>query len=264
MVRPGAIALAAWATVGLVSAAQASPDSCAARLLPAQTEQSAARRITPRDLVGLRDFGRTDASVAGELPFTVSPDGRHAALILRRADPDTDSYCFGVALVALDGRTPVRLLDTGGAFIQATSDIRGVPAIPSGIPQTAPPVWSPDGRWLAWLRRDHGSTQVWRVGLDGRPAAQLTHGSVDVEAVAWAADGRTLLVTSRPSLAAGMAQIEEEGRSGFLYDARFWTLSEDRPRPPLPLPRTRSTPSRSACTCTCRWMCATSPSSSSP
>ncbi len=237
MVRRVAIACAVWATFGSTQAAQAAAPSCAQRLLPTQTDTGAERRIAPRDLVELRDFGRTDAAVAGELPFTVSPDGRYAALILRRADPDADSYCFGVALVSLDGTGAVRLLDIGGEFIQSTADIRGVPAIASGLPQTAPPAWSPDGRWLAYLRRDHGSTQVWRVGIDGSPAVRLTGLPVDVEAVAWAADGCTLLVTSRPSLAEGMARVDREGRGGFLYDARFWALSEDRPRPPLPLPR---------------------------
>lgn len=234
MVRWFAIGCLAPVLAGWAPAAFAA--TCSERLLPPQNVAPGKRDIAARDLVELRDFGRMDNGVGGEAPFSLSPDGRQAALILRRADPDSDSYCFGLILVALDGTSAARLLDSGGEFIQATSDIRGVPAIASGVPKTPPPLWAPDGRSLVYLRRDHGSTQVWRVGLGDGPAEQVTSLATDALAVAWAADGRSILVTTRPSLDAGAAVIEREGKAGFLYDARFWSLSEDRPRPPLPLP----------------------------
>jgi dipeptidyl aminopeptidase/acylaminoacyl peptidase len=221
------------ALAGRIPPASAAP-SCAAQLLAAAPVQHGLRPVTARDLVGLRDFGSVETAV-GEQAFSVSPDGRSAALILRRADPDTDSHCFGVALVALDRHAPPRLLDTGGEFIQATGDIRGIPAIPSGSPKSPPPVWSPNGHWLAYLRRDHGVTRVWRVGLDGRPAQAVGRCDTDALAMRWSADGQSLLVTIRPALDAGRAAIEREGRAGFHYDERFWALSEARPQPPLPL-----------------------------
>ncbi|MEO7688340.1 MAG: Atxe2 family lasso peptide isopeptidase [Sphingomonas sp.] len=196
-----------------------------------------ARPITARDLVGLRDFGSVETAVR-ERAFSLSPDGRSAALILRRADPDTDSHCFGVVLVALDGTARPRLLDVGGDFIQATSDIRGIPAVPSGSPKSPPPVWSPDGRQLAFLRRDQGRTRAWLVGLDGRPARPLGNIDTDALAIRWSPGGGSVLVTIRPALDAGRIAIEREALSGFHFDARFWALSEERPEPSLPLPLT--------------------------
>jgi dipeptidyl aminopeptidase/acylaminoacyl peptidase len=227
---------------GLVSAAAlwaaaspASANPCADRLLP-RPGSSQAAAVTARALVELRDFGRVDTGVAGAAPFSVSPDGAFAALILRRADPERDSYCMGVVLIALDAQAPPRLLDLGGEIMLSSNDIRGVPDVVNGSVRSPAPLWSPDGRAIAYLRRDHGSTQVWRVGLDGGPARQLTRLAVDVRDFSWSADGKAIRVTSRPARAVGDAAIEREGRSGFLYDRRFWTLSDDRPRPPAPIP----------------------------
>ncbi len=220
--------------------ANAKATSCAERLLPSASAAAGSKRpITARDLVELRDFGRPDTGAIGE-PFNLSPDGRHAALTLRRGNPDSDDYCVGVVLVTLDGRAPARLLNVGGDIVPSTYDLRGLPAIPNGSPKAATPIWSPDSKRLAWLRRDRGATQVWLVGLDGRPATQLTRLSTDALSIAWAKDGRTILVKTRPLLDAGFAAIEREGRSGYHYDARFASLFENRPRPSLPLPEETS------------------------
>ncbi|WP_426264582.1 Atxe2 family lasso peptide isopeptidase [Sphingomonas sp. PWP1-2] len=217
-----------------IPTAGAAARACAAALSAPAAPSPAQRDITARDIVGLRDFGAMDNAV-GTQAFSVSPNGKFASLIMRRADPDADTYCFGVVLVALDGNASPRVLDVGGEFIQSTSDIRGVPAIPSGGTRSPAPVWSSDGRTLAYLRRDRGQTRIWRVGLDGRPARQIASLGTDALAVRWSTDGRSFIVTIRPSLDAGRKSIEQEGRSGYHFDERFWTLSEDRPRPPLPL-----------------------------
>lgn len=192
--------------------------------------------MTAGSLVGLLDFGRADNGLSGEAPFSVSPDGRWAAMAVRRADAGRDLYCIGILLVALDRRSPPRLLDVGGAFIAMTHDVRDAPDIVNGSPDPGTPRWSPDGRWIAFLRRDGGRTGLWVVGLDGRPARHASHFATDVIGFGWSPDGRRLLARTRPGLIAARAAIEREGRSGYLFDRRFWTLSDDRPRPPLPIP----------------------------
>ena len=157
-------------------------------------------------------------------------------MAIRRADPDSDSYCIGVMLVALDGHAPPRLLDIGGDFILLAHDVRDAPDVVNGSPNPGTPLWSPDGRQVAYLRRGAGVTQLWVVGLDCAPARQLTHGATDITDFSWSADGQTILARTRSGLAAANAAIDKEGRSGFLFDNRFWTVSEDRPRPRLPIP----------------------------
>jgi len=230
MVSRGPCWLAAAAC--LVAPAAASAADCRERLM--SPGSSPVRDVTPRDLVELRDFGRSDNGLSGPAPFSLSPDGTELAIALRRADPDADDYCIGIVVVPLDGRPP-RLVDVGGEFILARSDSHGIPDLAIGTEQAVTPQWSPDGEWLAYLRRDRGTTQAWRASTDGSRAAPVTREAEDVRAVRWSQDGKALVVTSRP-MADARAAIEREGRRGFLYDRRFWTLSEARPRPPTPLP----------------------------
>src|SRR3546814_14514848 len=107
------------------------------------------RQCAALDLATLRDFGRHEASLGGEPPFSISPDGRRAALLLRRGDPTSDTYCMGVVVVPFQGGGPPTLLDVGGEPILNVSDFRGLAGLPLGTPQPVPPTWSPAGRSLA-------------------------------------------------------------------------------------------------------------------
>lgn len=219
-----------------MAAAHATPADCAERLLPPSPRAATGQRaITARDLVELRDFGRADAGGSSDA-FSTSPDGRFAALTLRQADVTSDNYCIGVVLVPLDASGAARLLDVGGELILGTTDLFGIEGVVTGTVRPGTPVWSPDGKRLAYLRRDRGITQVWIVGRDGDAAHALTRSSTDVLSIAWTSNGAGLLVTSRPALAAALADIDREAPNGFLYDARFRLSSDVRPRPLAPLP----------------------------
>ncbi|MCW3838182.1 Atxe2 family lasso peptide isopeptidase [Sphingomonas canadensis] len=204
---------------------------------PRHEAATGTRPIKPRDLIELRDFGRSDASLTGKPIYTLSPDGMSAAIALRRADVQSDSYCLGVAIIRLDGSRRARLIDVGGEFMQSYADGRGIPATPTGSAYGTAPIWSPDGKAVFYLRRDHGVTQVWRAAVDETQGRPLTHFSTDALSIEWSSVGRTLLVATRPALAAGAAAIENEGRRGYHYDARWSPHWEAKPRPPLPLPQ---------------------------
>jgi len=216
MVTRTGMALFAMLLTGMTEAAHATPAACRERLLPPPPGAATGQRpLTARDLVALRDFGESNAS----------PDGRWAALILRRANADADDYCYGVVLVPLSGGPP-RIIDSGGDPILVRGDLRGVADIVNGSIDENGPVWSPDGRSIAYLRRDRGITQVWVSTLDGQ-ARQLTHLSDDARGVEWVSATR-VRVRIRPS-GSQTADIVSEGRSGYLYDRRFWAISETRP-----------------------------------
>lgn len=211
-----------------------SPIDCRAELLAPSGPQTAPReKVAPLNLARLRDFGRPDQSLFGEAPFSVSPDGRSAALVLRRGDPARDDYCIGVAIVRLDGRSAVQLIDVGGEFIIDASDVRGVPDLPIGSAQSVTPRWSSDGQWLAYLRRDAGRTRVWRARVDGSQAGPVAALESDARDVRWAPDGETLRVSVRPLDKTAGRSFDDEERSGFLYDERFWTLSRSQPKRPV-------------------------------
>ena len=218
MVNHTGMATLAMLLSGATAAAHATPSACDKRLSPPSTGVATGQNLAAKDLVELRDFGES----------SVSPDGRWAAMILRRANPARDDYCIGLVLVRLQGGGDAHFLDIGGEPIQLRMDLRGVSDIVNGSIADDAPVWSPDGRTIAYLRRDHGVTQVWIATPEGH-ARQLTRLADDARSLEWSSS-TTLRIQYRPTSKA-LARISQEGRGGYLYDRRFWTLSEARPNP---------------------------------
>lgn len=195
------------------------------------------RPVAPADLVRLRDIGPVDSSSLDARLFTLSPDGRSVAFQLRRADPVRNGYCLAMVVLDLREGAHPRIIDSGGDFIRIHFDFRDKADFPTGIARPITPRWSPDGRWIAYLKREHGLTQVWRANVDGSGSMPLTHSASDVEDFRFAPDGHTLVFSSRPALDAARRAIDREGLSGFHYDDRYAPMASDRPFPTAPVPR---------------------------
>lgn len=189
------------------------------------------RPLQARDILMLRDIGQPDGSVfSAPTPLAVSSDGRNAAFVINRADPENNGYCRGLVVIELDGRGTPRLIDRGGELITSSGALRGLVS-PSGWPAVVTPVWSSDGEWIAYLRRDGGRTQVWRVRADGGGAHPVTSSKVDVEAVAWSRETGRIVFTARPGLRSQADDMKREGLSGWLYDDRFIPNLANAPLP---------------------------------
>lgn len=220
-------------------AATSSPAAAACEdLLPsAPASGQVVRAVTTDDLLRLRDIGQPDGSMFGQpSPLGISPDGHQAAFILSRADPDANRYCRALAVINLSGAPLPRIVDRGGEMITNSTVARGL-VVGNGFPALVTPSWSPDGRWIAYLRRDQGITQVWRARSDGSGAQPVTRSEVDVEAVAWTGDGRGIVYVALPGRIAAQRRIAQEGRDGWLYDGRFAPNVAPRPLIPGSVPR---------------------------
>jgi dipeptidyl aminopeptidase/acylaminoacyl peptidase len=192
------------------------------------------RALTTKDLLSIRDIGSSYTIPATARAFTLSPDGTRVAFQIRRADAASNSYCF--AMVVLDlrqGSRPV-VIDRGGDYMRSSSDFRGKAGFPSGVPITITPHWSPDGKWIAFLKTIGPTTQVWRAEADGSASRPITTGSDPVTDVAIVSDARAILFASVPALASGNAAINRESLSGFLYDDRYSPMTRSRPFVPPP------------------------------
>lgn len=193
------------------------------------------RPIEARDLIELRDTGLVNAPIAGNQPMTVSPDGRRFAFHLRKASIADDRYCQGVFVMdARRGARP-RLLTSGGEFMRETISIAGITEFPSGTPSPVTPRWSPDGRWILYLRRDDSITQVWRVPADGGVAEPVTRSPVDVKDADWTASG-DIVLSSRAGLIAFRQAVAREAPGGHLYDERFFPTGDSQPHPLAAMP----------------------------
>lgn len=232
------LGIAAALAAGLAAMpAAAQPAACGDFLPGAAAVAGAPRPVRPGDLVRLRDIGPVGPLAYDAPVFTVSPDGRRLAFQLRRADPATNSYCLAMLVLPIARNARPRIVDTGGDLIRLSYDFRGLAAFPTGLPLIVTPYWSPDGRWIAFLKRTDGTTRVWRADAGGAGSGPLTPRDMDVEDFRIGPDGQTIVFATRPGLAAARARIAREGAGGFHYDARFSPTSSDRPFPPVPIPR---------------------------
>lgn len=133
----------------------------------------------PRDLMAGLD---ADVS-AGDASFDISPDGKalvYGTQTQGAGEPFTNNS--DVFHVALDGGAPVNLTEAN----------KGA---------DGNPVFSPNGRQLAWLsapRENVGGDQaaVWLANADGSGAKKLTNWDRGASSLQWRTDGRSLLVST--------------------------------------------------------------------
>ncbi|MFJ9553339.1 S9 family peptidase [Nocardiopsis sp. NPDC101807] len=109
---------------------------------------------------------------------TLSPDGRRAVFAVTRPDLEEDAYLGSLWSVPTDGSAPPARLTRG--------------ARDSG------PVFSPDGRWIAFLRPDEdGRAQIHVLPADGGEPWKVTSHPLGAGAPCWSPDSGRLAYTAR-------------------------------------------------------------------
>ncbi len=132
--------------------------------------------MKPRDLAKLR------------IPSapTLAPDGARVCYALTRIDLEADAYRSQLWTVPTDGSAPPRRLTNG--------------------PRDSAPTFSPDGRWIAFLRtHDEKHAQLMVMGADGGEPRQVCEHPLGVSGIAWSPDSTRI---------AYLARVPEEGRYG--------------------------------------------------
>ena len=228
------VPLAAIILVALPVAAKATAaaDPACSTILPPSRLTPGQRTLTPEDLARLRDIGPAEPQYFASSFFTLSPDRRWAAFQLRQGDPQRNRYCVAMVLLDLSGRSPPRIVDQGEEPILLTIDLRNIPDMPNGIMRVITPRWSADGKWIAFLKQEHGSIQVWRAFADGSGSAPLTRSEVNVADFRIGNGGSSIIYATRPSVDRERREIDKDGLNGWHYDDRFapWISKAPFPR----------------------------------
>lgn len=192
------------------------------------------RPVQPVDLVRLRDIGVLDLAFPDAHPLAISPDGKKVAFQLRQADPTTNDYCLAMMVMDIRPGAYPQIVDQGGDLIRLPFDFRGKASFPSGNPKPIDPAWSPDGLWIAFLKRVGATTQVWRADLRAGRSEAITKSDYDVLDFRISPDGHSIIFASSPALSAQRRKIDEEARNGFRFDDRWSPMSSNRPFPSAP------------------------------
>jgi hypothetical protein len=79
-------------------------------------------------------------------------------------------------------------------------------------------LWSRDGKWFFYLRRDGEQVQLWQTRADGKMTRQLTHSESDLIDLKRSSDPDKFIVQLAPARAALRKAEDEEYRNGILYD----------------------------------------------
>ncbi len=224
------VMLALTASAALAAQDPLASDPCAAFAANRASSAAASRPVTPDDLATIADIGQANAHDVASSPFGVSPDGQSIAFVVRRANPETNSYCQRLLVASLTHSRPVREMDRGGEFVRKLTPVRKFPAVESGVAHVISPRWSPDGQTIAYAKQIAGAVQIWTARASGGAAVQATALDFNVESFAWAADGQGFIVAGRPAIATEKAAIEAEGRRGWLYDGRIAPFVSNRPQ----------------------------------
>lgn len=123
---------------------------------------TASRRLTAEDLLSLRLPGAVQ----------MAPSGDRIAYVLREVDPEKNEYKSRIWMVA-KGAEPTPF--TAG-------------------PADSDPCWSPDGNWLAFIRKVGDHAQLFVIPASGGEARQITDVEDGVSDLAWAPDSNRLAV----------------------------------------------------------------------
>jgi dipeptidyl aminopeptidase/acylaminoacyl peptidase len=131
----------------------------------AMAQEGAKHAITFDDLIQMHRVG--DAQV--------SPDGKWVAYSVSTPDMDANRGVSNIWIVPTAGEAALQLTQSG---------------------HDSSPVWSPDGKTIAFLSSRSGDSQVYLLSMDGGEPKPLTTISTGVDIVKWSPDGKTIAFTS--------------------------------------------------------------------
>lgn len=190
------------------------------KTVPLWSDETKSTELTAERLVRLRD-------IAG---LTLSPDGRNAIFQIRKADPETNDYSLAWYVLKLGGNKTLTHIAAGGDPIQPKYLGRI-----NGEIETPEPVWSADGEWVVYVRKDEGRLHLWRAHRSGNTEEQLSQADGDVLRFAFSDDGQHVILETQPSKEQIATRLAKEGLSGYLYDRRFIPSYATRPLLPRDL-----------------------------
>src|SRR5712664_4812900 len=128
-------------------------------------QDSSKHPITFTDMIGMHRVAEPK----------ISRDGKWVAYTVTTPDMDANRGASNIWIVPTAGGNAMQLTRSG---------------------HDSSPVWSPDGKTLAFLSSRSGDSQVYLLSMEGGEAHPLTKLSTGADIVKWSPDGKTIAFTS--------------------------------------------------------------------
>ncbi len=138
---------------------------CCAIAGGAMAQESAKHAMTFDDLIKLQRVAEAQ----------VSPDGKWVAYTVATPDMEANRNASNIWMVATAGGEAIQLTQSG---------------------KDSSPVWSPDGKTIAFISSRGGDSQVYLLSMEGGEAHPLTKLSTGADLAIWSPDGKTIAFTS--------------------------------------------------------------------
>jgi hypothetical protein len=152
------------------------------------------------------------------------PAGYHTAI---QKDDDMSFDAGGIDQLAVTATSVERWTEETGRESTIVSSIPGR----EGIRWAESPVASPDGRWLAYLREEHGRDSIWLRALDrpGSKDTDLTPAEFDVLEMSFLPNGSLIFSAESNEGRPGLFLLDQAGAisSLGLEEARYPAVSPD-------------------------------------
>ena len=121
----------------------------------------------------------------------VSPDGKQIVFTVERMDKKDQAYYKNIYLINTNGRHQKQLT--------------------FGKRNDQSPMWSPDGQWIAFIRKQDTAYQIWllpKKGGEAKPLTKLPRGSISY--FRWSPEGKRILFLFHPL--SKEAQVDKNGK----------------------------------------------------
>jgi len=179
--------------------------------------QAAARPPTAEDLLALIELGDYRGGLS------ISPDGQTLAVFARETRVRRNDYRYRLLVMPSTGGSSREIADAGDIILRDT------PYGPTGVAADRAAVWSPDGRYLAYMAERDGHAELWRASPDGASAQLLIDGPGEVVRFVWLDETNLVVETTAPRNALRAASSRAE-TYGFHPDDLFTPYASLTPR----------------------------------
>jgi hypothetical protein len=177
----------------------------------------AIRAISLLALLALFTYRSATASISSTMivemreitSVSTSPNGNLAVVGICHSNPRSNKRELSWVIVPLrEGDMPIT--------ISAGEEIYDPGAPGSLLNRQA--LWSRDGKWFFYLRRDGEQVQLWQTRADGTMTRQLTHSESDLIDLKRSSDPDKFIIQLAPARTVLRKAEEDEYRNGILYD----------------------------------------------